>query len=285
MTMQFLSQARCVCVFRACEKTVLHRCVLWVRVLSTSCAWCEVRACALTTLLYPTLSLFHTLQGAMDDHGWRTWKWIDNKEDITGPEPRLSDRGTKLWRRGLHRQCSAAGAPWRRSPRATLLSMCVRGEGVQGVLTLICSGAAQTCHDDLVVELKEQLGAEEEDGVRAGKKRKEERRGVETRHGWYGDDNVIAQKLSQWSVRCHHRVWISAFYVHAQRTVVHHAIVEVNVVIGVLVKHLWAAFCACCSSSCSWWCCSSSHTCSHSFHRGLCFRRSHFSKNFAVLEV
>ena len=41
---------------------------------------------------------------------------------------------------------------------------CVRGEGVQGVLTLICGGAAQTCHDDRVVELKEQLGIEEEDG-------------------------------------------------------------------------------------------------------------------------
>ena len=41
---------------------------------------------------------------------------------------------------------------------------CVRGEGVQGVLTLFCSGAAQVCHDDRVVELKEQLEVEEEDG-------------------------------------------------------------------------------------------------------------------------
>ena len=42
---------------------------------------------------------------------------------------------------------------------------CVRGEGVQGVLTLICGGVAQTtCHDDRVVELKEQLWIEEEDG-------------------------------------------------------------------------------------------------------------------------
>ena len=38
---------------------------------------------------------------------------------------------------------------------------CVRGEGVQGVLTLC--GVAQTCHDR-VVELKEHLGIEEEDG-------------------------------------------------------------------------------------------------------------------------
>ena len=27
----------------------------------------------------------------------------------------------------------------------------MRGEGVQGVLTLFCSGVAQTCHDDRVV--------------------------------------------------------------------------------------------------------------------------------------
>ena len=33
----------------------------------------------------------------------------------------------------------------------------VRGEGVQGVLTLFCSGAAQVCHDDRVVELKERV--------------------------------------------------------------------------------------------------------------------------------
>ena len=44
--------------------------------------------------------------------------------------------------------------------------MCERGEGVQGLLTLFCSGAAQVCHDDRVVELKEQLEVEEEDGDR-----------------------------------------------------------------------------------------------------------------------
>ena len=43
---------------------------------------------------------------------------------------------------------------------------CERGEGVQGVLTLFCSGTAQVCHDDRVVELKEQLEVEEEDGDR-----------------------------------------------------------------------------------------------------------------------
>ena len=39
----------------------------------------------------------------------------------------------------------------------------MRGDGVQGVPTLFCSGAAQVCHDDRVVELKEQLEVEEED--------------------------------------------------------------------------------------------------------------------------
>ena len=33
------------------------------------------------------------------------------------------------------------------------------------------------------------------------------------------DDKVFAQNLSQWGVRCHHQVWKSALYVHAQRTV------------------------------------------------------------------
>ena len=43
---------------------------------------------------------------------------------------------------------------------------CGSGEGVQGVLTLFCSGAAQVCHDLRAVELKEQLEVEEEDGDR-----------------------------------------------------------------------------------------------------------------------
>ena len=41
------------------------------------------------------------------------------------------------------------------------------GEGVQGVLTLFCSGAAQVvCHALRAVELREQLEVEEEDGDR-----------------------------------------------------------------------------------------------------------------------
>ena len=60
----------------------------------------------------------------------------------------------------------------------------MRGEGVQGVLTLICSGVAQTCHDDRVVELKEQLVVEEVDGERRLRK-KGEVESKRTRHGWY----------------------------------------------------------------------------------------------------
>ena len=54
--------------------------------------------------------------------------------------------------------------------------VCERGETVQGFLTLFCSGVAQTCHDDRVVELKEQLGIEEEDGEEQEEKVKEEGR-------------------------------------------------------------------------------------------------------------
>ena len=63
------------------------------------------------------------------------------------------------------------------SEQLLLLITCVRNEGVQGVLTHFCSGAAQVCHDDRVVELKEQLGVEEVDGEGQEGKAKEERRG------------------------------------------------------------------------------------------------------------
>ena len=44
------------------------------------------------------------------------------------------------------------------------------------VCEIICSGVAQTCHDDRVVELKEQLGVEEEHGEGQEEKVKEEGR-------------------------------------------------------------------------------------------------------------
>ena len=53
----------------------------------------------------------------------------------------------------------------------------MRGERFQGVLTLFCSGAAQVCHDDRAVELKEQLEVEEVDGEGQEGKVKEEGRG------------------------------------------------------------------------------------------------------------
>ena len=57
------------------------------------------------------------------------------------------------------------------------LPNCERVGGVQGVLTLICGGVAQTCHDGRVVELKEQLVVEEVDGEGQEGKVKEEGRG------------------------------------------------------------------------------------------------------------
>ena len=62
----------------------------------------------------------------------------------------------------------------------------MRVEGVQGVLTLCFSGAAQVCHDLRVVELREQLEVEEEDGdTQEGRGRNRKWRGESrrVRHG------------------------------------------------------------------------------------------------------
>ena len=48
---------------------------------------------------------------------------------------------------------------------------------VTSVVTPLVGGVAQTCHDDRVVELKEQLVVEEVDGERQEGKEKEEGRG------------------------------------------------------------------------------------------------------------
>ena len=66
----------------------------------------------------------------------------------------------------------------------------MRGEGVQGVLTLFCSGAAQVCHDDRVVELKEQLEVEEEDGDRQEEEKVEVESG-EASQTMDGDVNAL----------------------------------------------------------------------------------------------
>ena len=54
----------------------------------------------------------------------------------------------------------------------SVFSTCGRREGVQGVLTLFCSGAVQVvCHALRVEELSEQLEVEEEDGDRRKRKK------------------------------------------------------------------------------------------------------------------
>ena len=45
----------------------------------------------------------------------------------------------------------------------------MRGEGVQGVLTLLVGGVSQAFHDDRVVELRVQLGVQEVKGKRQGR--------------------------------------------------------------------------------------------------------------------
>ena len=61
-------------------------------------------------------------------------------------------------------------------PASNQFPECEGVGGVQGALTLFCGGVAQTCHDDRVVELKEQLVVEKVDGERQEGKVKEERR-------------------------------------------------------------------------------------------------------------
>ena len=75
----------------------------------------------------------------------------------------------------------------------------MRSEGVQGVLTLICGGVAQAFHDDRVVELKEQLGIEEEDGEGQEGQVKEKRERSSQRERAMGmtvDDYEWTQNLS-----------------------------------------------------------------------------------------
>ena len=64
---------------------------------------------------------------------------------------------------------------------------CGRGEGVQGVLTLFCSGATQVvCHALRVEELREQLEVEEEDGDRQEEEVEVESGEVESRRVRHG---------------------------------------------------------------------------------------------------
>ena len=89
--------------------------------------------------------------------------------------------------------------------------------GVQGALTLFCGGVAQTCHDDRVVELKEQLVVEEVDGEGQEGKEKEEGRGrIKENAPWIltVDEQSVCSGLEPNEV-CG---VITALYVHAQHT-------------------------------------------------------------------
>ena len=76
---------------------------------------------------------------------------------------------------------------------------------MQGVLTLFGRGKAQVCHDHRVVELKEQLVVEEEDGDR-----QEEEVEVASREASQGecamwmtmDECEMRSELKPWNVNC-----------------------------------------------------------------------------------
>ena len=109
---------------------------------------------------------------------------------------------------------------------------------VVGVLTLLVGGVAQAFHDDRVVELRVQLGVEEVDGEgqeRTGRSRKGEASQRNAPMDMTVDDKVFAQDLSQ--MRC--EMTSSGVKECAPRARsthgVHHAIVEVNIVIGVVL--------------------------------------------------
>ena len=59
----------------------------------------------------------------------------------------------------------------------------------------MCGGAAQTCHDDRVVELEEQLGVEEVDGEGQEGKVKEEGRGSSQRERAMDDMEMVMVRL------------------------------------------------------------------------------------------
>ena len=107
----------------------------------------------------------------------------------------------------------------------------MRGEGVQGVLTLICSGVAQTFHDDRVVELKEQLVVEEVEG----KDREEQVEAEREKRVKEGAPWMIWRWLRKDLTSP--RVKECALCASSAHDV-HHASVCVNVVIGVVLGGL-----------------------------------------------
>ena len=120
----------------------------------------------------------------------------------------------------------------------------MRDEGVQGVLTLFCSGAAQVCHDDRVVELKEQLEVEEEDGDRQEEEVEVEREKTSQRGAPMNmtvDDYECAQNLSHEVCGVIIKLWnknARAVAVHVRHASVEVQVHCVNVVIGVVLGEL-----------------------------------------------
>ena len=121
--------------------------------------------------------------------------------------------------------------------------MCEGGGDVVGVVTPLVGGAAQTFHDDRVVELRVQLGVQEVDGEgqegtgRSGK-------GETSQRGcammMTMDECGKTQELSQ--MRCEMTSSVKERALRARSTHgVHHAIVEVNIVIGVVLGEVLVA--------------------------------------------
>ena len=123
------------------------------------------------------------------------------------------------------------------------LITCEGSGDVVGVLTLLVGGVAQAFHDDLVVELRVQLGVEEvERKGRGGTGRR--KKGEASQRGapmdMTVDDKVTAQNLSQ--MRCEMTSSVEECAPRARSTHgVHHAIVEVNIVIGVVLGEVLVA--------------------------------------------
>ena len=144
------------------------------------------------------------------------------------------------------------------------LMTCVRGERVQGVVTLICGGVAQTCHDDGVVCRAQ--GTARDRGRRrrkAGRTRKGRKERSSQRERAMDDMEMTMWLLRTWAVSsravggaqcklsaCTPRVRWSASAICQRRH---------------CCRSWWAECCCSRHSTCLWWwwCCSSSHTCSH----------------------
>ena len=113
-----------------------------------------------------------------------------------------------------------------------------------GVLTLLVGGVAQVFHDDRVVELRVQLGVQEEEGKKRQGRISRSRKGKASQRGcammMTMDECEKTQDLSQ--MRCEMTSSVEECALRARSTHnVHHAIVEVNIVIGVVLGEVLVA--------------------------------------------